>query len=74
MFELALKQTFPNSKYFILQPNERRKHWFYDYEPKDIKSIYYTQEEMIDLARDQTHPGPKTHKYLTEKIINELSR
>ena len=51
MFELALKQF----KYFMLQiqmkevfyittPNERRKHWFYDYEPKDIKSnILYTR-------------------------------
>ena len=73
MFELALKQTFPDSKYFILQPSERRKHWFHDYELKDIKSIYYTQEEMIDLARDQTHPGPKTQQYLTNKIIEEIN-
>ena len=73
MFELALLQSFPNAQYYILEPNERRKHWFYDYEPTHIKSIQYSKEEMIDLGRDQTHPGPKTHEYLANKVLEEIN-
>jgi hypothetical protein len=29
---------------------------------------------MIDLGRDQTHPGPKTHEYLTNKILKEINK
>lgn len=74
MFELALLQAFPNAQYYILEPNERRKHWFYDYQPTHIKSIQYSKEEMIDLGRDQTHPGPKTHEYLTNKVLEEINK
>ena len=74
MFELALKQTFPNAQYYIIEPNERRKHWFYNYQPIHIKSIQYSKEEMLDLGRDQTHPGPKTHEYLANKVITEINK
>jgi|TARA_R110000764_G_scaffold171716_5_gene258559 hypothetical protein len=74
LFDLALMQAFPNAKYYILEPDERRKYWFYNYQPIHIKSILYRKEEMLDLGRDQIHPGPKTHNYLADKILTELNK
>jgi len=74
LFDLAIKQAFPNAKCFILQPNERRKFWAYEYELQNIKSVTYAKTDIVDLGRDQTHPGPRTHKVFADKIkrlINE---
>jgi len=29
---------------------------------------------MLDLGRDQIHPGPNTHNYLADKILTELNK
>ena len=69
LFDLAIKQAFPNAKCFILEPEEKRKFWAYEYELQNIKSVAYAKNDIVDLGRDQTHPGPKTHKVFADKII-----
>jgi len=74
IFELALKEAFPNAKCFIFEPEEKRKLWSYGHELQHIKSVKYKKSDIIDLGRDQTHPGPKTHRIFADKVkslINE---
>jgi hypothetical protein len=68
LFDLAIKQAFPNAKCFILEPEEKRKFWAYEYELQNIKSVTYAKTDIVDLGRDQTHPGPRTHKVFADKI------
>lgn len=71
MFEYFLKNLFPNAK--IVLAMCQRKSW------RNVmpaltysKFVPFTRDMVVDLARDNKHPGIASHKNFAEAIISAL--
>ena len=68
IFEGYVNQLFPRAKViFLIAP---RKNFKFE---NDIENkVTITRDMMIDLSRDNVHPGFKTHQVIAQKLIEEI--
>jgi hypothetical protein len=72
MFEAYCKVLFPRSKLIFLYC--QRKHFTKDIKFNHFMGLKITSQDVIDIARDNLHPGPKTHHMIAEFLFKLLSR
>jgi hypothetical protein len=70
MFEAYLKNLFPNSK--LILARSLRKSFLKIPEFKHFSVVDFTKTDIVDLARDNAHPGPCTHQIFAKKIYEKL--
>jgi hypothetical protein len=70
MFEAYLKNLFPNSK--LILTYSMRKAFLNIPKFSHFSIVRFTKDDVIDLARDNAHPGPITHQTFAEKIYEKL--
>jgi len=70
MFDYFLKGLFPNAT-LIMAACERRE-WKRLPKFDNLVSVPFEKELVVDLARDNMHPGPQSHKNFANKIIAQL--
>lgn len=68
-----LNQTFPDAKIIWLVPEQRRKHFKNLPDFKYSEKLEYNKSHMVDLARDNVHPGPKSHVNIADIIIKFIN-
>lgn len=68
IFEGYVNQLFPKANVvFLIAP---RKNFKFE---NDIKNkVTITRDMMIDLSRDNIHPGFKTHQVIAQKLIEKI--
>jgi hypothetical protein len=71
MFEAYLKNLFPTSQ-LILAHCVRRAFKINMSNFEHFKIVRLEREEVVDLARDNTHPGMRTHRVFAEKIYKAI--
>lgn len=71
MFEAFCKITFPRAKLIFLYC--QRKHFTKDIKFEHFMGLKITSNDVIDMARDNLHPGPKTHHMIGEFLFKLLS-
>lgn len=73
MFECYLKMLFPNAL-LVLATCDRRsfKRKFPDLE--HFVKVPFFRNEVVDLARDNAHPGPLSHAAFAEKIYQSIDK
>jgi hypothetical protein len=72
MFESYCRNLFPNAKLLFVYC--QRKHFTRDIQFDHFTGLKITSEDVLDLARDNVHPGPKTHDMIARFLIKLLSR
>lgn len=71
MFESFLYDMFPNTKIVFLWARYR-KHFKNAPAWEKITNVIYSPNDMVDLARDNRHPGIKSHIGFANRLINEI--
>jgi len=71
MFEAYCKNLFPNTKLIFVYC--KRKHFTRDINFKYFTGLQITSEDVLDIARDNAHPGPKTHNMVAQFLFKLLS-
>lgn len=70
MFESYLKNLFPKSKLILAHCVRRSFSNLPKFNHFDV--VPFKRDDVIDLARDNCHPGIKSHKLFAEKIYNSI--
>jgi hypothetical protein len=69
-FDGFVKSLFPNSKLYFARCVRRA---FAEIPPLTyMKDITFEKELVVDLARDNKHPGTESHKNFAERVLNCL--
>jgi hypothetical protein len=69
MFEAYLKNLFPNAK--LILTYSMRKSFLTIPKFNYFSIIKFTKNDLVDLGRDNMHPGIRTHQIFAEKIYNQ---
>lgn len=72
MFELSLIALFPNSR-LIFAGSPRRLFGHGLPEFIRMESMLITRDDVIDLARDNTHFGIESHKRVSERLYSSIT-
>lgn len=72
MLDYFLKGLFPNAKLVVAYCERRAWRTVVPEKFDNIIRVPYPKDGVVDLARDQTHPGPKSHKILADLIYNSI--
>ena len=72
MLDYFLKGLFPNAKLILAYCERRAWRTVVPETFNNIIAVPYPKDMVVDLARDQTHPGPNSHKILSDKIYNSI--
>lgn len=71
LFESHLKLLFPKSKIYLAY--SKRRAWKDDLPDfKFVKPILLDKNLIVDMARDNAHPGMNSHKNFTDVIYNSI--
>jgi len=72
MFESYLKDLFPNAE-LVLAYCYRRAFRIEMPDFRHFKTVTLTKKEVVDIARDNAHPGIVSHKNFAEKIYKTIT-
>jgi len=68
IFSAFVENLFPQAKIvFLVAPRKNFK-----FETRLKNQITLQKEMMVDLSRDNIHPGPETIKIITQEVIRKL--
>lgn len=71
MFCAFLRATFPKARKVITHCHRRAWRDLPEL-PKDITVVRIDKSDVVDIARDNAHPGIKSHRKIAEKIYTSM--
>ena len=72
LFAGFLDSLFPNAVKIIVHCERRAWKNLPDL-GKKIRVVPITKDDVVDVARDNAHPGIKSHRKIAEKIYNSMT-